>query len=338
MISLANKYRPLTFEDVCSQESIITILRRQLELKQLKNCYLFCGPSGCGKTTTARIFASELNNHLGTPIEIDGASNNGVENVRQIIDTAANRALDGKYKIYIMDECHALSSQAWQAMLKLIEEPPEYTIFIFCTTDPQKIPATILNRMMRFNFTRIPVDIIQTRLEAICAAEQFTNYVDACDYISRICNGQLRDAISMLDKCASYNTDLTLNNVLNALGDFTYDSLFELVNNLIDGNEANTLKIITQLYNDGNDLKKFIDHFLTFCLDISKYVLFQSIQMTSIPNNMEEKLKYAVAFDSAKQYYTYLVNKILDCKNMIKNDQNAKSTIEVCLLNICRCQ
>lgn len=337
MISLASKYRPQTFEQICSQESIITILKRQLELKQPKNCYLFCGPSGCGKTSTARLFANELNEYRGLPIEIDGASNNGIDNIRQIIDLAANRALDGKYKIYIMDEAQCLTKDAWSALLKLIEEPPEYTIFIFCTTDPQKIPATILNRMMRFNFTRIPAEVIKNRLEYICTVENFINYKDACDYISRISNGQLRDAISLLDKCASYNIDLNITNVLEALGDFTYDSMFLLLDSLIKGDEIKTLSILEQLYSAGNDLRKFIDQFLAFCLDINKYIIFKSMQMTSIPISMEADVINVSNYKDIGKYYSYLINKLLDCKNMIKNDKNEKTTIEVYLLNICRC-
>ena len=132
--SLARYYRPKTFEEICGQDSIIKILKRQLDLKEFKNTYLFCGSSGCGKTTTARAFANAINNGVGNSIEIDAASNNGVENVRNLIKTASERAVDSEYKIIIIDECHSLTSQAWQAFLKCIEEPPTYTIFIFCNT------------------------------------------------------------------------------------------------------------------------------------------------------------------------------------------------------------
>ena len=233
--SLARYYRPKTFEEICGQDSIIKILKRQLDLKEFKNTYLFCGSSGCGKTTTARAFANAINNGVGNPIEIDAASNNGVENVRNLIKTASERAVDSEYKIIIIDECHSLTSQAWQAFLKCIEEPPTYTIFIFCTTDPQKIPATILNRVMRFNFNKISTNLIAKRLEEICKIEGFINYFDACDYISKICNGQMRDGIALLDKCASYCEDLTIENVFYALGDYSYDLYFSLINQIIDG-------------------------------------------------------------------------------------------------------
>ena len=144
--SLAVKYRPQKWEDVCGQTSIIRILIRQLELNQLRNAYLFAGASGCGKTTLARIFANRINNNIGYPEEIDAASNNGVDNVKAIIKSAQERAIDSKYKIFIIDECHMITPQGWNAFLKCIEEPPKYTIFIFCTTEKNKVPDTIKNR------------------------------------------------------------------------------------------------------------------------------------------------------------------------------------------------
>jgi len=336
--SLAVKYRPKTFEDVCSQQSIIKILQRQVELKQFKNAYLFAGGSGCGKTTCARIFANMINSGIGEPMEIDGASNNGVDNVKQLVKTASERSLTGKYKIIIMDECHALTSQAWQAFLKCIEEPPEYTIFIFCTTDPQKIPATILNRVMRFNFTKISSDIIQSRLNYICQSEGFTNYTTSTDYISRICHGGMRDAISLLEKASEYNTDLTMENVLVGLGNYSYDVFFKLINSIIDGDEKNVLYIVNDFYNQGNDLRLMVEQFLSFCLDLNKYLLFNDCKMTSIPSTMEQSIKNSVNFDDAKRLYGYYINKLLETKNMLKTDTDVKTTLEVKLLEMTRLQ
>lgn len=334
--SLAVKYRPTDWQSVCSQDSIIKILTRQLNLQQVKNAYLFCGASGCGKTTLARIFSNEINNYVGAPIEIDAASNNGVDNVKAIIKSAQERSIDSKYKIYIIDECHALTNQAWQAFLKCIEEPPTYTIFIFCTTDPQKIPATILNRVQRFNFTRINTDKIRDRLNYICRAEGFTNYEASTEYISKICNGGMRDAISMLDKCASYDTDLSINNVLASLGNYSYDKFFKLMNDIIDDNEAEVLYAIDNIHNDGNDLKIFIDQFLSFGIDINKYILFGSCQLLKIPSSMESSIQGIINFENSQGYYNYVVDKLLDLKNMIKADSNIKLTIEVMFLQMCR--
>ena len=334
--SLAVKYRPHTFEDVCSQTSTIKILQRQLEYKQFKNSYIFSGASGCGKTTCARIFANLINENVGTPIEIDAASNNGVDNVKQIVKSAQERSIDSVYKIYIIDEAHMLTTQSWNAFLKCIEEPPTYTIFIFCTTDPQKIPATIQNRCQRFNFNKIPVDIIKERLRFICVSEGFTNFEDSLDFISKICDGGMRDAISTLEKCAGYDTSLTLDNVLAALGNYSYESFFSLINGVIDGDEKTVLSILDQFHSQGGDLRIFIDQFLTFCLDVTKYAIFKNINVTKLPATMEENLKKATNFDNPDKYYIYVVDKILEMKNMIKNDTNIKTTLDVLFLKLTR--
>lgn len=169
--ALAIKYRPATWEDVTEQTSTTTILQQQLRSGEVKNAYLFCGPAGCGKTTCARIFANEINKGEGNPIELDAASNNGVDDVREIIQQAKTKSLDSEYKIFIIDECHALSNSAWQAMLKIIEEPPAKSIFIFATTDPQKIPKTILSRVQRYDFQRLSNSGICDRLKYIIKKE-----------------------------------------------------------------------------------------------------------------------------------------------------------------------
>ena len=169
--TLAVKYRPKTWDEVSEQSSTKIILQQQLESGEVKNAYLFCGPAGCGKTTCARIFANDINKGEGNPIELDAASNNGVDDVRNIIQQAKTKSINSEYKIFIIDECHALSNSAWQAMLKIIEEPPAKSIFIFCTTDPQKIPKTILSRVQRYDFQRLSSSGICDRLKYIIEKE-----------------------------------------------------------------------------------------------------------------------------------------------------------------------
>lgn len=170
-VSLAVKYRPKTFDEVVEQSATKVILQQQLSSGEIKNSYLFCGGAGTGKTTCARIFANEINKGVGSPIELDAASNNSVDDVREIIQQAKTSSLDSEYKIFIIDECHSLSNQAWQAFLKLLEEPPAKSIFIFCTTEPNRIPKTILSRVQRYDFQRISTDSIVKQLENILNTE-----------------------------------------------------------------------------------------------------------------------------------------------------------------------
>jgi len=684
MKSLSTFYRPQTFENVLGQSSVIKILKRQLELKSFKNAYLFCGPSGDGKTTLARIFAKEINHGQGSPIEIDGASNNGVDNVRSIIEDSKSRALDADYKVYIVDECftgdtlittsdgvkkikdivpgdrvmtltgfnnvtqvhhkkvetsllnlvklsdgriintttdhlflttkgwiesknlkkgdilldaknmpklwkdihnktqgtevllkqvsdgvsketlcegfdrenlsylwetllcgqtkykkenllasmqskvniairedngelriwdgiketiiykndksksneeftkyredalneriewnsasverskrwkwhvyrtsdnalegirrfldngisnqdkllrkqskqicfviqsrpwlsrdkisnrggwqissleknyclryeknymsksvrvesieiyqpgdsresrdgitkdtelfditvensptyfangvlvhncHAISNAGWQAFLKCIEEPESaYTIFMFCTTDPQKIPATILNRVIRLNLTRVKTEDIKNRLMFISDKEEYTNYNEACDYIAKLSGGSVRTAISLLEKCAGFSGDLSMENVLTCLGNFSYETFFVLTNSFIDGSQQTAIKVVEDCYNLGFDLKQFIEQYLDFVLDVNKYCIFHNIETTKIPQMFEKSqdtrcLAYICGIENTTVYYNKLVDKILDIKNTLKYDTNQKVTIEIEFINICR--
>lgn len=334
--SLAVKYRPKEFTDILGQTSVLRILSRQLESGNISNCYLFSGPSGDGKTTTGRAFANKVNKGKGTVIEIDGASNNGVDAVRSIIESARERSIDSEYKIFIIDECHAITNQGWQAFLKCIEEPPQYTIFIFCTTNPEKIPETILNRVMRFNLSKVDTNLIRQRLEYICAAEGFTNYIEACDFIAKLSNGGVRDAIATLEKCANYDTDLNITNVLDCLGTFSFDSLFNLTAALYSGDEGEVLTLISDYYNSGNDLKQFIEQYLDFVIDLTKYIIFKDMSMVKIPTSLESRCKGYAGIPDILKYSNKLVEDILAIKNAIKYDVNSKTTVEAMFIAKCR--
>ena len=336
MESLSVKYRPKTFEDCVGQSSIIKILQKQIDMKAYKHAYLFCGPSGCGKTTIARILASKINGSLAGLEELDAASNNGVDNVRSIIKAAQERSVSSEYKIYIIDECHALSNAAWQAFLKCIEEPPQYTIFMFATTDPQKIPATIVNRCQRYNLSKISTDKLVERLRHICKQEGFTNYEESIEYIAKISDGGARDSIATLEKVASYSTDITIQNTLEALGTYSYEMFFRLVNDIIDGKQADVVKTVSDVYYKGNDLKLFVDQFFNFCLDVTKYCLFHSTDLIEIPASMTKALQDSTNFDDAAKYYMYIVDNLLELKSKIKQDTSVRTTVEATFLHISR--
>lgn len=339
MQSLSVRYRPDKFEDVCGQGATITILRRQLELREFKNAYLFVGPSGVGKTTLARIFANGINQGVGQPIEIDAASNNGVDNVKAIVSSAQERSLDSEYKIYIVDEAHMITTAGWNAFLKCIEEPPQYTIFIFCTTDVQKVPETITNRVQRFNLTKLSLPEIDSRLRIILSHELgvdvgYYYFDESIEYISKISNGSMRQAISYLEKCWDYSKEFTINDVFEVLGNYPLTLFFDLTNMLIDKDSASIIKLVDSVYNKGQDLRLFIDTYLTFVLDLSKYCLFKDLLCTQIPKSYIDEVDYVTDNGSQVKYFVILQDKILSIKNLIKYDTSVYTTVVVSLLNI----
>lgn len=334
-ISLPVKYRPQTFNDVTEQGSIIKILDNQIKNNNICNAMLFAGQSGGGKTTIARAFANKIDSQI---IEIDAASNNGVDNIRNLIEEAQGRSVSNKYKTVILDEAHMLSNSAWNALLKLIEEPPQYTVFIFCTTDPQKIPATIASRVQRYNFTKISNNGIYDRLVYVCKEENLIYEDDALDYISKIANGSMREALSLLGQVVDYSNNININSTKEALGDYSQSKFFNLANAILDGNEKGVIEQFDNFINMGNDLKLFVDQYLEFNLDIVKYCLFKNIENLNIPNIYVSELNNLIAFDKPENYYNYIIDKLLKLKNDLKMDSNIKTTILVTLLQVARCQ
>ena len=284
--TLAVKYRPTTFDDVVEQGSVKTILQQQLKDGSIKNAYLFTGGAGTGKTTCARIFANEINDGQGNPIEMDAASHNGVDDVRSIIQQAKTKSIDSEYKVFIIDECHSISNTGWQAFLKMIEEPPAKSIFIFCTTDPQKIPKTILSRVQRYDFQRISQQGIIRRLIDILHKEGHEVdpfQTEPVEYIAKIADGGMRDAITMMDKCLSYSDELTLQNVVDVLGVADYDDMMSLTDSIIESKTTEVIDVVEQFHSSGKDLKQFIKTYLQFLLDIQKVAVGCDWKYINIP-------------------------------------------------------
>ena len=336
-MNLATKYRPKKFENIVCQDNVKIVLQNQIDTNEFKQAYLFCGSAGTGKTTSARIFANEINKGEGRIIEIDGASNNGVDNIRNLIDNCKMKSLDGTYKVFIIDEVHMLSIGAFNALLKILEEPPKGTIFILCTTDPQKIPATILSRVQRFDFKRIPTQRIMNRLTYILEKENQTRteqieYTDeALHYTAQLAEGGMRDAITKLDTVLGFTHNITSAAVIQCLGLTSTAFILEVLDNIVRKSPQDMLGAIDSLFLEGKDLKLFVKDSIRTILDVIKYSM-------SGYYNLSESYKTKV--DNIIQQCSYgKLLTILDAYNSlyykIRYEHNPKILIESELLQVC---
>lgn len=282
--ALYRKWRPDNFVDVKGQDHIVTTLRNQIKFDRIGHAYLFCGTRGTGKTSVAKIMAKAVNcEHPvdGNPcgecemcraiadgsslnvIEIDAASNNGVDNIRQIRDEVVYHPTEGRYKVYIIDEVHMLSIGAFNALLKTLEEPPEYVIFILATTEVHKIPVTIMSRCQRYDFRRISVDVITDRLKELTAAENMKAEERALRYIAKMADGAVRDALSLLDQCMAFymDSELKYENVLEVLGTVDTDVFSGLLRHIINEDVTEIIKTVDEIVLEGRDLSQFVADF-----------------------------------------------------------------------------
>lgn len=282
--ALYRKFRPDCFEEVKGQEHIVTTLRNQIKAERIGHAYLFCGTRGTGKTSVAKIFAKAVNCEQpidGSPcsecatcraiaagasmnvIEIDAASNNGVDNIREIVDEVSYSPAEGKYKVYIIDEVHMLSIGAFNALLKTLEEPPSYVIFILATTEVHKIPITILSRCQRYDFKRITIDTITNRLHELMEVEQIEVEDKALRYISKTADGSFRDALSLLDQCIAFHfgKNLTYDKVLDVLGAVDTEVFSRLLTYVLAKDVPGCIALLEEIVMQGRELTQFVTDF-----------------------------------------------------------------------------
>ena len=290
-VALYRKFRPETFEEVKGQEAIVTTLKNQMIHDRVGHAYLFCGTRGTGKTSVAKLLAKAVNCENpadGSPcgecasckriaagsamnvIEIDAASNNGVDNIRDIKDSVQYAPAEGKKLVYIIDEVHMLSPGAFNALLKTLEEPPSYVLFILATTELHKVPVTIRSRCQRYDFRRIPYGVIADRMQEILDHEGTAADREALDYIARAADGSMRDALSLLDQCVSYNLGerLTLDMALSAIGAVDIDLFLRLENGIAADDTNGVMEIISEVVWRGTELTRFTEDFGMFLRNV----------------------------------------------------------------------
>ncbi|MGC8742874.1 MAG: DNA polymerase III subunit gamma/tau [Verrucomicrobiia bacterium] len=351
---IARKYRPQRFEDVVGQEHVTQTLANAIKMGRIAHAYLFCGPRGTGKTTIARIFAKCLNcvdgprvdfadddprckeiadgNSLDV-IEIDGASNNGVEQVRQLREAVKYAPAVSRFKIYIIDEVHMLTQGAFNALLKTLEEPPPHVKFMFATTDPEKIPPTVLSRCQRFDLRRIPVRLIVNHLEKIAKNEGIEIDKAALFAIARSCEGCMRDAEGMLDQLISFcGNKIQESDVLAMFGITSATRVSELAQAIIDAAPDRTLKILNELSNSGKELTRLVSDLLSHFRNILVYKVSKGD--TSLIDVTEEELKILSqqASTLTPEVLTRIMDTISECENELRDAVSRKALVEVTLV------
>ena len=357
--ALYRKFRPDEFEDVKGQDAIVRTLKNQLNADRIGHAYLFCGTRGTGKTTVAKIFAKAVNcEHPvdGSPcgecamcksiaagtsmnvIEIDAASNNGVDNIREIREEVTYRPTEGKYKVYIIDEVHMLSIGAFNALLKTLEEPPEYVIFILATTEAHKIPITILSRCQRYDFKRISIETIAARLRELIDKEGWDVEDKAVRYIAKMADGSMRDSLSLLDQCAAFymNETLTYDHVLEVLGAVDTEVFSRLLRQLLAMDVHQVIETIDELVMQGRELSQLAADFTWY---------LRNLLLVKSSDNMEDVLdvsseNLALLKEEAQMIDSDTLIRYIrifsDLTNQLKYATQKRVLLEVTLIKLCR--
>lgn len=360
-MALYRKFRPDGFEDVKGQDAIVKTLKNQIAADRIGHAYLFCGTRGTGKTSVAKIFAKAVNcEHPvdGSPcnecamcraiaagasmnvIEIDAASNNGVDNIREIREEVAYRPTEGRYKVYIIDEVHMLSIGAFNALLKTLEEPPEYVIFILATTEAHKIPITILSRCQRYDFKRIGIDTISMRLLELIGKEGLDVEEKAVRYIARMADGSMRDALSLLDQCAAFyiGERLTYEHVLEVLGAVDTEVFSRLLRELLNMDARTVIEVVEEIVMQGRELTQFSTDFTWYLrnlLLVGSSEGMEDVLDMSAENLLRLKEEAAMIDSDTLMRYIRIFSEL---SGQLKYATQKRVLLEVALIKLCRPQ
>ena len=361
--ALYRKWRPATFEDVKGQDHIVTTLKNQIKLDRVGHAYLFCGTRGTGKTTVAKIFAKAVNceNPVdGSPcgecptckaiaagvsmnvVEIDAASNNGVDNIREIRDEVMYSPTEGKKKVYIIDEVHMLSIGAFNALLKTLEEPPEYVIFILATTEASKIPITILSRCQRYDFHRISIDTIAGRLSQLMEYENIRVEDKALRYVAKAADGSMRDALSLIDQCVAFHLgqdELTYENVLDVLGAVDTTVFADTLKAVVSGDVSACLRIVEDVVMQGRDLSQFTSDFVWYLRNLLLVASTKDISSLEdvidvSADNLKQLSEDAKLVDT--ETLMRYIRVMSDLSNELKLATQKRIKLEVSLIKLCK--
>lgn len=357
--ALYRKFRPSDFSDVKGQDHIVTTLKNQIISGRIGHAYLFCGTRGTGKTTVAKILAKVVNceNPIeGNPcnecdmcasiheqtsmnvIEIDAASNNGVDNIREIIDEVQYSPTQGKYKVYIIDEVHMLSSGAFNALLKTLEEPPSYVIFILATTESHKIPITILSRCQRYDFRRITIDTIVERLSALMLEEKVEVEEKAIRYVAKVADGSMRDALSLLDQCIAfyYGQKLTYDKVLEVLGAVDIEVFGRMLKNILDDDIVGCIGLLEEIITEGREIGQFVIDFTWYLRNLLLVkTTDQALDIIDVSSDNIEMLRQEATLIDADTLMRY-IRILSELSNQVKYASNKRVLIEIGLIKLCR--